>query len=134
MMDPKVNGTTIVPDEFGRTESETDELGHVTRYDDFDATGQPQTVVESENPAGTDPGQRTWRYCYDAAGNVVRVTDPRGIAVDCASTEADAPFSARLRYDAFDRLTDEWLPKDSSAGEYIHRFTDHDRNGNVTTS
>ena len=137
--DGKGVSSTATPDAFGRLTAQTDEAGNRTRFGSFHPTGEPQEVIAPRgNASGGDPAEHTWRYCYDRVGNVVRVTDPRGGPVDCGS-QGDAPFSTRLSYDPFDRLTVERLPLDSrrqdpEVADFVERVSGHDRNGNVTSS
>lgn len=109
----------------GEIISETDQVGNLTQYPiaNFDASGLPQTKL--------DPRLKKWQYRYDAAGNVVSVTDPRG-----SSTDPGTPYTTTLTYDSFDRLREQHIPKDSSdpnapeSTRFITKKTQYDPNDN----
>ena len=127
--------TTTAYDATGQITSETDEVGNVTTYGDFHATGQPQSVVDPKGNKYDPPPKLRWIYHYDAAGNVTEVTDPRGDD----GTALGAPhtrYTTTLTYDPFDRVTSEKVPKDSGAStpDFIVRSRTYDRNGNVLAS
>ncbi len=113
----------------GEITSETDQMGNVTQYPlaDFDASGMPQTKI--------DPRGKKWQYRYDAVGNVLSVTDPRG-----SSTAYGTPYTTSLTYDSFDRLRGQHIPKDSSviaaseSDRFITKKTDFDLNDNSITT
>lgn len=105
----------------GVVTQETDEAGNVRRFTDFDDNGAPRTVFDERN--------QRWTYTYDAVGNVLTQTDPRG------STTADPDdFRTDLTYDAFDRVTRTVRPKRSVEDQYVTRRTTYDKNGNVVAA
>ena len=110
--------TTYVPGGFGNIASEIDEEGNSTEYSDHDASGLPQTVV--------DPRDKTWRYTYDAVGNLLTAKDPRHTGASCLSTREK--FRRQFEYDDFDQLVKEHVPKDGC--DFIERTFRHDENGN----
>ncbi len=113
----------------GEIVSETDAVGNLTQYPlaDFDASGMPQTKI--------DPRGKKWQYRYDAVGNVLSVTDPRG-----SSTDYGTPYTTSLTYDSFDRLREQHIPKDSSviaaseSDRFITKKTDYDANDNTAAT
>jgi YD repeat-containing protein len=98
--------------------SEKDEVGNVTQYQDHEANGLPRRTI--------DPRNHHWTYQYDAVGNVLKATDPRG-----SDTAAENDFAARITYDAFDRVTQTVTPKRSQHSEFVTRTSDYDGNGNL---
>jgi YD repeat-containing protein len=128
--DAKGKTATTVYDNVGRITDEFDEVGGHVHYQDFHATGQPQTVIDERT--------NTWRYRYDAVGNVLHVVDPRG----SEPVAEGNPYTTTLSYDSFDRLVHEHLPKVSNPGmtvdpsetRFVDRSRTFDRNGNVTSS
>lgn len=63
----------------------------------------------ARSAAARYPRGKKWQYRYDAVGNVLSVTDPRG-----SSTDYGTPYTTSLTYDSFDRLREQHIPKDSS--------------------
>jgi RHS repeat-associated protein len=111
---------------------ETDEVGNVTTYSEFDDNGLPKQSVDPRgNETTGDSGDGIWRRSYDVLGNVLSITDPRG---GSPGTGDCAPFTTRLSYDKFDRLTGEIIPKDSVNGQCVHRSHAYDANGNETAT
>ena len=121
--DAKGNDTETVYDSAGRITDEYDELDHRTQYSDFHPTGLPRKVI--------DPRLKRWDYTYDPLGNVKSEVDPRG--ADRTGTGGQ-PYTSTLTYDAFDRLTNQKLPKLSTSGDFITRSWTYDRNGNQLTA
>jgi RHS repeat-associated protein len=123
----------------GLIEDEIDPLGNDTHYgtttlanDGYDPNGLPEQI--------TAPGQSTpSTYQYDADGNLIAQTDPRN--ANPASLKGQQPSSATATasyttYHAYNDLndqTDEWVPKNSANGVFIHQSTTYDANGNVTS-
>ena len=119
-------------DQFGQVVLERDEVGNVTRYQEFHPTGNPKVVIDPKgNVAGASASAHRWVYRYDEVGNVLAVTDPRGAATGGVD-DARTAFTTTLSYDPFDRVLTEKRPKDSLAGQFITRSYTYDRNGNVT--
>ena len=122
----------------GLVKQETDEVGNITTYADFDATGMPQTVVDPKgnaSPGVTSPNAAAhrWLYRYDPVGNLLSASDPRNadaLANPAAATPATR-FTTAFTYDAFDRVIQQVTPKDSAHDKYITRTWAYDRNGNV---
>ncbi|MCS1350866.1 DNRLRE domain-containing protein [Mechercharimyces sp. CAU 1602] len=83
---------------LGLLESVKDAKGRVSRYTDYDANGQPQTI--------TDPAGNVTRLHYGKRGEVLQVTDALG-------------NTSTYTYDTFLRPLTSKVPKDASAGEYI---------------
>lgn len=83
--------TRYTYDDLGRLTSATDANEHVTRFDDFDAIGNPRTVIDAAGHATT--------FEYDERGDVLTVTDAKGKR----TTQA---------YDIFGRPLDKTIPKD----------------------
>ncbi|MGW1795484.1 golvesin C-terminal-like domain-containing protein [Streptomyces sp. NPDC001984] len=54
-------------------------------------------LFEKKSPEG-----RTYRFGYDALGNLTSVTDPKGVA-----TATDGDYTARTEYDTYGRVTKE---------------------------
>lgn len=100
----------------------------LTRYQDFDAGGSPQTIIDAEgnthsltyNLAGditgyTAPNGGTWELAYNPAGQLTSLTDPLGHTTtyqydavgNLKSRTGPAPSSVLTLYDydAGDRLT-----------------------------
>lgn len=108
--------------------SSQDEMLRTTRYSLHDPTGQPQQV----NLPDADGTQRTWRYRYDARGDVTKVIDPRG-GTDESET---GPYVTSLAYDGFGRMVRERVPRDSGpeapagALRFVERTRRFDRDGN----
>ena len=116
-------------DARGRVTSEISEMNEQTSYPTFNRGGEPTTV--------TDPRGNQWTYVYDELENVTAVVDPR--ATDKTGT-AGNPYTTTLGYDAFDRLTNEQIPKLSNPadggqaqGRFRTRARTYDRNGNLTS-
>lgn len=118
-------------DAAGNLESVTNGLGHVTRFESFDANGRPKRMYDANNVQT--------RFTYDALGRMTEmsVRDPGGSAHAVTTFEYDIehrivgitrPATARLgmTYDLAGRLTDITAP----TGEKI-AFT-YDAMGNVT--
>jgi RHS repeat-associated protein len=82
-----------------------DEVEQWTVFEDHDLGGQPRTVRRPSEP-GLD---RTWRYDYDARGDVLTTRDPRATG----SGYSDA-YVTSLKYDAFNRMVEEHAPRDSA--------------------
>ncbi|WP_445148359.1 RHS repeat-associated core domain-containing protein [Baekduia sp. Peel2402] len=125
----------------GQVKAETDEVGNVTTYNDYDASGMPQTVIDPKgNPQSTrDTGYPTppnpntatasahrWRYRYDTVGNVLAQVDPRN-----TQTTPDNTYTTRLTYDAFDRVIQKISPKKSASSQYVTETYTYDRNDNL---
>ena len=88
--DPRGNVTNYAYDANGNLTSVTDALGHVTSFTSYDGAGRPLTIID---PNGVTTsltydarGRLTSQtiatlktiYAYDAAGNLIRVTQPDG--------------------------------------------------------
>ena len=87
----------------GLVKSETDEVGDVTTYGDFDANGLPQTMVDPKgndiasgfpvpagHPGSAHAAEHRWLYRYDAVGNLLSSSDPRNPDAQSNPTVADA--------------------------------------------
>jgi RHS repeat-associated protein len=116
-------------DQFGQVTREIDEEGNQTGYEQHDENGLPQLVIDGRGKAGDPDTTGRWLYRYDAVGNVLTTTDPRGTV-----PQPGAPFTTSLTYDAFDRVVAEQHPKRSEAGEWITRRHRYDPNGNPISS
>ncbi|MDQ3741099.1 MAG: hypothetical protein M3389_09170, partial [Actinomycetota bacterium] len=115
----------------GQIVRETDEVGNVTSYDEFDPNGMPREKIDPRgNEQGAARDDHRWIFRYDAVGNVLAVTDPRGARTGGVDDERTA-YTTKLTYDALDRLREERIPKRSEAGEFVTRTTEYDANGNV---
>jgi RHS repeat-associated protein len=116
-------------DQHGQLSSETDEVGNVTEYEQYDESGMPQLVIDAKGTATAgDDSDGKWRYRYDRVGNVLTVADPRG-----DTPQVNAPFTTWFEYDAFDRVVHEVHPKRSNLGAestWISREHEYDENGN----
>ncbi|MDP2710879.1 MAG: Ig-like domain-containing protein, partial [Solirubrobacteraceae bacterium] len=100
-------------DAFGQIQTETDEVGNVTRYEQYDPNGLPQQVVSPRGVAADpDASGGRWIYRYDGVGNVVSVTDPRA-GEQATVADPGAAFTTTIAYDALDRPTKTSSPKDS---------------------
>ena len=98
---PAASTTRTEYNEYGQVEKLTDPRGYFTRYDYYVA-GERKGYLESAvvdaadaaRPAdGTDPLALTTRYEPDARGNVVAVTDPRGVRHTTEYNEVDWPVA-----------------------------------------
>lgn len=118
-------------DAAGNLESVTNGMGHVTRFESFDANGRPKRMYDANN---VQTG-----FTYDALGRMTQMTvrEPGGSAHAVTTFEYDIehrivgitrPATARLgmTYDLAGRLSDITAP----TGEKI-AFT-YDAMGNVT--
>ncbi|MGH7880640.1 MAG: RHS repeat protein, partial [Candidatus Binataceae bacterium] len=86
--DPRGNVTQYTYDAQGNLTSVTDALGHVTNLTSYDGAGRPLTIVDPNgvttsltyDPRGRLTSQMVatlkTTYDYDAAGNLIRVTQP----------------------------------------------------------
>jgi RHS repeat-associated protein len=72
-------------------------------------------LTEKRSPQG-----RTWRFGYDAFGNLTSVTDPKGTATPSVPND----FVARYEYDAFGQLS-----KATDANEHDTLYGAYDSNG-----
>ena len=126
--------TTYGP--HGEITSETSEAGDRVEYplEHYHATGRPKAQIgpfRPGSPAATD-GTRFFRY--DAVGNLLRVTDPRGTASGGPDDERTA-YTSRYVYDVFDRVIEARTPVDSTAS--TPRFSTekwtYDKNDNTKT-
>ena len=121
----------------GLPDYELDEVDNKTSYADYDASGNPRTVVDPRQNAGESGySSGTWRYTYDAAGNLLAVTDPRG-----STNAAGQPYTTWFVYDAFDRVRESHTPRCSSTNtaicsspSFIARTAVYDGNGNQTSA
>jgi RHS repeat-associated protein len=112
--DPDDYTTRYRYDELGNMVEQEDANKHKTIYDDFDAVGYPNMVVDALGC--------TTRYRYDSVGNAVSTMDARGKV-------------GTSNYDTFKRPLDSALPKDQDAG--IHIVTPgarYDGNDNVVSA
>jgi RHS repeat-associated protein len=128
-LDADGNRASTTYDAHGQITSETDEQGNETAYPAHHPSGEPTEL--------TDARGKRWSYRYDAGGNLRSVYDPRAAEGDRAAEAGDTSlksYKTILRYDAFDRLTEEIVPKLSTEGSYVTRSRGFDRNGNVTSS
>jgi RHS repeat-associated protein len=118
---------------FGEIKKKVTEVGDTTTYSDFDANGQPQTMVDARQNANEPGYDGTWHYRYDPVGNLLAVTDPRGGAI---AGGPDDPFTTTFGYDALDRRLSVRSPRDSGVGGVAPTFVDHatvyDANDNIT--
>jgi RHS repeat-associated protein len=138
---PLGNVTTQDYDTAGNVVSKTSPLGFVQRFG-YDAAGR---VVSSQDPrgsvAGATPEDYTTHYTYDAAGNVLTVTNPDDSVtrssyddvgkLTSATTEnpAGAVLSkAGYKYDAAGRTTEE------SDAVRVTSTSTYDSRGNRTSS
>lgn len=112
---------------------EIDPFQHKTTYSDWDASGLPRTKVDPRGNAGDPGSSHTWKYLYDPTGNVVGMTDPRGVDSGSTPDAPNSPYTTTLSYDQLDRLRVEHVPKDSVHGKYITRRTDYDVNDNTSS-
>ena len=126
--------TTYGP--HGEITSETSEAGDRVEYplEHYHATGRPKVQIgpfRPGSPAATD-GTRFFRF--DAVGNLLRVTDPRGTASGGPDDERTA-YTTRYVYDVFDRMIEARTPVDSTAS--TPRFSTekwtYDKNDNTKT-
>ncbi|WP_196809152.1 DNRLRE domain-containing protein [Conexibacter woesei] len=132
----------------GLVKSETDEVGDVTTYGDFDDNGMPKTMVDPKgndiasgfpvpaaHPGSAHAAEHRWLYRYDAVGNLLSVSDPRNPDAQSAPSAAtpNARFTTAFTYDAFDRVIQQVTPKDSANNRYITESWTYDRNGNQLT-
>ena len=86
--DTRGKTTTLAYDPNGNRLSETTPLGFVTTHT-FDADNRETAMVEARgNAAGGTPGQYTWTYAYDVAGNRITVTDPNANTITTAYDRA----------------------------------------------
>lgn len=92
MTDALGNVTTSEYDEFGRLTETTDPLGRISR-NEYDALGRLTRSIHNYDAARpqNDEGQYnvTTEYAYDAAGNLVEVTDTFGRATQYQYDEAN---------------------------------------------
>ena len=111
--DPLGGRTTFAYDADGNVVEAVDPRGVVTRYE-YDALGRQIAVVENA-VTGTPPDAETnvrTEYAYDPAGNLIRLTNPRGytttLAYDAAYRLVQVTDAlggvTRLEYDAADNV------------------------------
>ncbi|MCW2986565.1 MAG: repeat protein, partial [Conexibacter sp.] len=122
----------------GLIRQETDEVGNITTYDNFDPNGLPQTVVDPKGNASPGvtsptPAAHRWLLRYDAVGNLLSSSDPRNTDAQTNPTVTTpaARYTTKFTYDAFDRAITKVTPKKSSADTYITENYTYDRNGNL---
>lgn len=65
-------------DQYGNITQVTDPEGNVTRYSDYDALGNAQTITDARATPLPEEDQYTWQNTYDAAGNLLTRFDPYG--------------------------------------------------------
>jgi RHS repeat-associated protein len=123
-------------DARGQILAERDQMRNATTYSCHDANGMPQVVTNPRTPggAGSDAANDgRWVYTYDAVGNTVAVTDPRGAGTAACPGKGTA-YTSTLTYDALDRLRVERLPKLSAANVFVERTYTYDGNDNLSES
>ncbi|HEX2084376.1 MAG TPA: LamG-like jellyroll fold domain-containing protein [Solirubrobacteraceae bacterium] len=100
----------------------TDALGHVTKYDNYDANGLAQTV--------TDPLNRVTRLTYNADGLLTAIQDPRHAAYVGGTP---AHYRTQLYYDPFHRMGRQSAPKSTQLlpGTLLWTGAEFDLNDNV---
>ncbi|HEX8103183.1 MAG TPA: RHS repeat-associated core domain-containing protein [Solirubrobacteraceae bacterium] len=110
----------------------TDEVGNVTTYSDFDPNGLPRKEIDPKGnatPNIADDG--VWGRRYDAVGNVLAVTDPRGYGKG-GPASSTAPFTTTIAYDKLDRVMSVKSPRLSQSGDFGLESSYYDRNDNET--
>jgi RHS repeat-associated protein len=121
--DPLGYSATATYDSRGQLSSETNEEGDRTEYAAYDASGLPTEIVA---PRGTNSdvsdgirAEHRWLYRYDAVGNLLQSTDPRGASAFPSGLGngvlENSAFTTTLTYDALDRLKTERFPRCSAS-------------------
>ena len=121
LIDPTLAQTITTHDVAGRVTSTTDPLGRSTTVD-YDLAGR-QTTQRSYSPTATLLTTAT--TAYDAAGNVLVSTSPRGVASGTPSQ-----YATTYTYDAISRLTGVAQP--TSGAHTITASYAYDAAGNQT--
>ena len=108
------------------------QTGDKTTYEAYDPNGLPTVVKGPRVNAGEISASNRWLYRYDAVGNLIGVTDPRGAAAGADPSDQNGRNTTTLWYDRLDRLRIERIPKRSAQGQFVQRDTIYDVNDNVT--
>jgi RHS repeat-associated protein len=133
-------------DVFGQVTSQTDETANTTKYESYDANGLAQAKIDPRGSAseaqGHDRNVGRWLYRYDAGGNMLYATDPRGATSTDpgpGSNRVHARFTTSYGYDNLDRPRTAEVPRlsDDASLTVAQRFATrkwiYDSNDNVTT-
>ncbi|HWT94094.1 MAG TPA: RHS repeat-associated core domain-containing protein [Solirubrobacteraceae bacterium] len=112
-------------DSYGQVVKEIDEVGNETRFEQYDPNGMPGVAI--------DPKGGRSEYQYDAVGNLLATSDPRGARFGGLGDPLKH-FQTRFTYDAQDQLIQEVLSKDSTSDTAVASITrsyEYDPNGNA---
>lgn len=115
-----------VPDPADCTDGNTPDNASVFQYADRTADGYVKDLWRKTSPEG-----RAWTFSYDAYGNLLTVTDPKGTA-----TSADGDYTTRYTYDGHGQLKTATDPRgntttnaDFTPTGYPRLITDPQGNG-----
>ena len=130
-MDGNSQTTSFTYDSNGNVGSETDPLGNRTTYTYDDAGRVLSRVDPRGNVAGANPADFTWRWTYNAAGQVLTERNPLGGVTTHTYDDAGNELSVTdangrtttFAYDAANRLTSEEGPAPDAAGPLPARVT-----------
>ena len=123
---------------FKQISKETNEVGDVVTYSDYDANGLPQVMTDgrgNETAALLTDGRSI--YHYDTVGNLLTETDPRGgIDGTVAENRTGTKYTTTFAYDKLDRLVSAQIPRASTQpADHPERFStrswEYDDNDNL---
>jgi RHS repeat-associated protein len=122
--DPLGNAATAAYNARGQITSETNEEGDTTEYAAYEPSGMATEIVAPRGTNATSAdgtrAEHRWLYRYDAVGNLLQATDPRGAGAFPgglgAGVAESSAFTTTLTYDALDRLKAERFPRCTAAG------------------
>jgi RHS repeat-associated protein len=145
--DPLGNAATAAYNARGQITSETNEEGDTTEYAAYEPSGMATEIVAPRGTNATSAdgtrAEHRWLYRYDAAGNLLQATDPRGAGAFPgglgAGVAESSAFTTTLTYDALDRLKAERFPRCTAFGcgsgtgpDFATRNYEYDLNDNRT--
>ena len=130
LIDGAGNRTPISSDPAAKAETVTDPTGRMVTTSVYDDLGNVVTKTET-----ADGVSRTWRYTYDADGNVLTATDPLGrVITSTYNTSGDLLTSvdAASRATSFTYFANGQLRKRTDPGNVVTEYT-YDANFQMKT-